>query len=91
MLNLNQQKGRMKLPMGETIIITFEYEGRQRNANVKEMEGDFERMFYVTMDNGYENAFFTTIDRPYQWYEQNIGYTEPAQAVGKAIEISLLS
>jgi hypothetical protein len=77
--------------MGETIIITFEYEGKQRNANVREIEGDFESMFHVTMDDGYENTFFRAIDRPYQWYEQNIGYTDLAQAIGRAIEISLLS
>lgn len=69
------------------MIITFVYEGRQRTANVREeVEGAFEPLFYVTMDDGYANHFFITLDRPYTWYEQNIGYTELAQAVGRAIE-----
>ncbi len=72
--------------MHETAVITFVYEGKQRNANVKEVEGDFESMFRVVMDDGYENNFFTAVDRPYTWYEENIGYTELAQAVGRAIE-----
>jgi hypothetical protein len=72
--------------MNETVIITFVYEGRQRTANVREVEGAFEPLFQVTMDDGYANHFFITLDKPYTWYEQNIGYTELAQAIGRAIE-----
>jgi hypothetical protein len=77
--------------MRDTIIITFEYEGRQRNANVSAIEqGDFDNVFHVTLDDGYENNFFRIMDGYYQWYEQNIGYTELAKAIGRAIEITFL-
>ena len=77
--------------MHETIIIVFEYEGSYRKANVKEIEGEFESMFHVTLDDGYENIFLRAVDRPYQWYEQNIGYTELAQVIGRSIEISFFT
>ena len=72
--------------MGETALIIFFFEGTQRVANAREVEGEFDRMFRVVMDDGYENNFFTTPDQPYTWYEQTIGYTDLAQAVGRAIE-----
>jgi hypothetical protein len=74
--------------MNETMIITFTYEGKQRTANIREVKGDFETMFRVTLDDGYENTFLVAEDKPYHWYEQNTGYTELAQAVGRAIELS---
>ena len=72
--------------MSETAMITFLFEGRQRVANACEIQGRFEHTFYVVMDDGYENNFFTTFENPYSWYEQSIGYTDLAQAVGRAIE-----
>ncbi|MBD0293745.1 MAG: hypothetical protein ICV84_00875 [Flavisolibacter sp.] len=73
-----------------TCIINFLYEGQERKANAKPITGAFENMFHVTMDDGYENTFFTTIEQPYTWYEESIGYTELAQAVGRAIEQTFL-
>jgi hypothetical protein len=72
--------------MSETAIVTFEWDGKYRDANVKPVTGDFENMFWVVMDDGYENHFFITDDRPYTWYEAHVGYTDLAQAVGRAIE-----
>jgi hypothetical protein len=72
--------------MSESCMITFVYEGSQRNANAKEVRGDFENMYRVALDDGYENNFFISPERPYVWYEQHVGYTELAAAVGSAIE-----
>jgi hypothetical protein len=72
--------------MSETAMVTFEWEGQTKSANVKPVAGDFENSFWVMMDDGYENLFFMSDDRPYTWYEAQVGYTELAQAIGKAIE-----
>jgi hypothetical protein len=69
-----------------TMIITFSWEGKERTANIEEVEGDFETMFSVTMDDGYLNIFFTVVGQPYVWYEANMGNTELAQVIGRAIE-----
>ena len=72
--------------MNATIIIAFLYEGSERNANVREVAGEFDKMYRVVLDDGYENNFFTSTEIPYKWYEQNIGYTDLAEAIGKAIQ-----
>lgn len=72
--------------MSGTMIITFELAGKHRVANIYPRQGDFENLYFVVMDDGYENHFFTTPDRPYDWYEQHLGYTELAQVIGRAIE-----
>ena len=72
--------------MQQTIIITFEWEGRHRAANVKAREGDFENMYRVVMDDGYENDFFTLVGQPFTWYEAQLGATGLAQVIGRSIE-----
>ncbi|HVG42016.1 MAG TPA: hypothetical protein VM888_10440 [Chitinophagaceae bacterium] len=72
--------------MQRTIIVTFEWEGRHRAANVKTREGDFENMYRVVMDDGYENDFFTTVGQPFTWYEAQLGATDLAQVIGRSIE-----
>jgi hypothetical protein len=76
--------------MQETIIISYEWEGKHRAANVKTREGDFENMFRVVLDDGYENDFFTLVGQPFTWYEGHIGPTDLAQVIGRSIEKHLL-
>jgi hypothetical protein len=72
--------------MQKTIIITFEWEGKHRVANVQAAEGDFENMYQVTFDDGYENNFFTAVGEPFTWYESLLGATGLAQCIGRSIE-----
>lgn len=64
--------------------VKINVDGENQLIRLSEMTHPVHCMFHVQFEDGYENIFFTDIERK-KWVEQDIGFSELAQQVGRKI------
>ena len=64
--------------------VKLKVDGESQLVKLSEMAHPVHCMFHVQFEDGYENIFFTDIERK-KWIEQDVGFSDLAQQVGKQI------
>lgn len=71
-------------------LIYLQVDGADTTAWIMEISNRHHNMFKVCFSNGYENIFFTDVETG-RWIEEDLGFTDLAQVVGRHLRPFLKS